>query len=205
MSDLELSRESSQAATDAVVKRCRDGDPRALAMLYRQFAPALLGYLQRLVGECSDAEDLLQEVFLRLLEGRGRYEGRGKFRQWLFTVATNLARDRLKQQQRRGVLNGELFREPGDIGSSDSDPIAELLHQELLVAIDSTLADLPTAYAEAFHLRVREQFTYNEMAAIGGESAGTLRSRVFHTLKRIRLALGARGYTYGQAKKEEPR
>ena len=61
-----------------------------------------------------------------------------------------------------------------------------------LRAIDSALSDLPATYAMAFHLRVREEFSYREMAEICGEPEGTLRSRVHHTLKRLRVALTLR-------------
>jgi DNA-directed RNA polymerase specialized sigma24 family protein len=71
-------------------------------------------------------------------------------------------------------------------------PHERLAHEELLRAIDSALSDLPATYAMAFHLRVREEFSYREMAEICDEPEGTLRSRVHHTLKRLRVALTPR-------------
>jgi len=172
---------------DALVARSRQGDAQALATLYRRYAPPLLDYLVRLLGDRADGEDLLHEVFLRLFAGRGRYEERGRFRAWLFTVATHLARDRLKQDRRRRELTADMADTLAP--ASPVDPLDQLGRRELLRMVESVLADLPPAYAMAFHLRVREEFSYREIAAICGEPEGTLRSRVHHTLKRIRLAL----------------
>ncbi len=190
-------------ADDALVARSRDGDAQALAMLYRRYAPPLLDYLVRLLGQPADGEDLLHEVFLRLFKGRGRYVERGRFRAWLFTMATHLARDRLKQARRRRELTPIVAEVM--VPASTVDPLDHLTRQELLRQVESVLADLPPSYAMAFHLRVREEFSYREIAAICGEPEGTLRSRVHHTLKRIRLALpAATGGTTNQSANQEP-
>jgi RNA polymerase sigma-70 factor (ECF subfamily) len=172
---------------DELAARARRGDPRSLAVLYRRHAPALLDYLSRIFGERADAEDVLQESFLRLFQGRGSYQGRGRFRAWLFTVATHLARDRLQQTRRRGELVN---------GAADSlrpsvppDPLEDVARRELVRRVDSALADLPASYSMAVHLRLRESFSYREIAAMTGEPEGTLRSRVHHALKRLRVAL----------------
>jgi RNA polymerase sigma-70 factor (ECF subfamily) len=183
--------EATSRDDDALAARSREGDPRALAALYRRSAPALLDYLERLLGDRAEAEDALHESFLRLFRGRGRYEARGRFRSWLFTLATHLARDRLKQLRRQDRLVDSLRQAPAlAAAGSPGEAVAE---QELLSEIESALADLPPAYGTAFHLRVREGFSYREMAAIQGEPEGTLRSRVHHTLKCIRQRLGERG------------
>jgi RNA polymerase sigma-70 factor (ECF subfamily) len=172
---------------DQLALRSREGDPRALALLYRRHAPALLAYLERILPDRADAEDVLHETFLRLFQGRGRYREQNRFRGWLFTVATRLAWDRLNSERRRGDL---LRASPEAVKpSAASDPAREAERHEVLRRLGSTLADLPPSYAMAFHLRLREEFTYPEMAAITGEPEGTLRSRVHHALKRIRRTL----------------
>ncbi len=172
---------------DRLAIQCRGGDPRALATLYRRHAPPVLEYLERILGSRPDAEDVLHETFLRIFQGRGRYEGQGRFRAWLFTVATHQARDRLKQRRRHDAL-AERAREaltprPGP------DPMAETDRRDILSRVESALADLPPTYATAFHLRVREAFAYREIASICGEPEGTIRSRVHHVVRRIRRSL----------------
>lgn len=189
---------------DALALRSREGDPKALALLYRHLAPPLLEHLERMLAERSDAEDVLHEVFVRVFQGRGRYKGQGRFRSWLFTVATRLALDMLRQRQRRGQLATSVVRALER--ASAPDPCEEVLHRDLLKKVESVLSDLPPTYAMAFHLRVREGFSYREIASICGDREGTLRSRVHHTLKRIRLVLQKTGYQapMKQERKEDP-
>ncbi len=182
--------ELDPARDDELAQQSRRGDPRALAVLYCRHAPALLGYLEHTLGERADAEDVLHESFLRLFEGRGRYRSRGRFREWLFTVATRIARDRVRTAQRRDRLANaaadELAPARGDL------PDERAAAGELAERVESVLHDLPEPYAAVFHLRVRERFSYREIAAITGEPEGTLRSRVHHALKRVRHALTKR-------------
>jgi RNA polymerase sigma-70 factor (ECF subfamily) len=174
---------------DAAALACRRGDPRALARLYRVFAPPLLAYLQRAGGDRSEAEDVLHETFLRLITGRGRYRAQGRFRSWLFTVATRLLYDRQRKQRRRDLIIAE---DPAELAPRPAvDPQRRLEARELHALVRSALADLPASYAAALQLRVREGFSYAEMVAITGEPAGTLRSRVHHVLKHLRRRLRA--------------
>jgi len=175
---------------DLLAARSRKGDGMALARLYQRHAPALLRYLERCAGSRSEAEDILQETFLRLFEGRGRYEGRGRFRSWLFTVATRLVLDRARRARRHADLL--------ESGAAPWSPLEQVPSDAFLPGrtqqrIEHALADLPSDYALAFHLRVREGFSYAEMAAMSGAPEGTLRSRVHHAVRRIRAALAVDG------------
>jgi RNA polymerase sigma-70 factor (ECF subfamily) len=172
----------------------------ALALLYRRFAPGLLEYLRRVLQVDSDAEDVLHETFLRIFSGKGAYEGRGRFKAWLFTVATHLVRDRWKQSQRRSELLA--MAAEALAAAPTPSPMDAVATRELLERIESALADLPPTYVMAFHLRLRENFSYRDMATICEESEGTLRSRVHHSVKRVRESLRRDGLDAGQAKSE---
>lgn len=171
---------------DLLAARSRNGDGVALARLYQRHAPPLLRYLERGTGSRQEAEDILQETFVRLFEGRGRYDGRGRFRSWLFTVATRLLLDRARCARRYADLlqSGDAPWVPPDQIPSDA-----LLPVRTQRRLEHALADLPEDYALAFHLRVLEGFSYAEMAAVSGAPEGTLRSRVHHAVRRIRAAL----------------
>jgi len=173
---------------DVLAARCREGDPAALATLYRRHATPLLAHLARVLGTRADAEDVLHETFLRVFEGRGAYQGRGRFRAWLFTVATHLALDRLRRQRRHDALAHFMEAASGPA----REPSLEAERRELADRIEAALADLSPDHAIAFHLRVREAFTYREIAGMCGAPEGTLRSRVHHALARIRRTLEQR-------------
>lgn len=187
---------------DVLVERCRRGDPAALATLYRRHATPLLAHLERLFGTRADAEDVLHEAFLRVFLGSRPYRGRGRFRAWLFTVGTHLALDRIRQQRRRDALARLAIEAISPAPARD--PVAEAERRELAGRIDAALADLPASHAMAFHLRVREAFSYREIADMCGEPEGTLRSRVHHALNRIRRALEPRGTTTGRGPSDRP-
>ena len=182
---------------DRLAQRARAGEAAALARLYQSFAPAVLAYLRRLLGpscQDGDAEDILHDTFLRLCQGRGPDRMRGRFRQWLFTVAANAARDHQRRDRRRRNLNHRVGEELSAFADSGRPtPDEQYATREALALVESALADLPKAYAAAFHLRLREGFSYREMAAITGEAEGTLRSRVHHSLKQLRTRLVAVG------------
>lgn len=176
--------------TDRLAQRAQSGDSEALALLYHHFAAALLAYLKRLLDCAIDAEDVLQETFMRLAQGHGPRESRGRFRQWLFTVATNAARDHRQRERLRYRWSVRLDETlTAVLADGRPGPDAQWSARESLALVESALADLPAAYAAAFHLRLREGFSYREMATITGEAPGTLRSRVHHSLKRLRVCL----------------
>jgi RNA polymerase sigma-70 factor, ECF subfamily len=168
---------------DQLAMAARSGDPAALATLYEKLGPSLLGFLQHLLKDRSAAEDLLHDTFLRLFEGRGSYRPRGNLKAWLFTVARRLAMDTLRADKR----HRELEEQMPDISARGSSHPLET--RELNAIVERTLASLPAGYATTFHLRISQEFTYPEIAAICGEPEGTLRSRVHHTLGLLRKGL----------------
>jgi RNA polymerase sigma-70 factor (ECF subfamily) len=187
---------AAAAEEDALAHRARAGDPAALTLLYQRHAPALLAYLMRLLPQRADAEDVLQETFLRLIRGRGGYRGRGRFRPWLFTVATRVAIDHGRRRQRRNQLL-QARQVPASAAArarAAEQPLQQLTADEIGRCIDRALATLPADYATAFHLRIQQGFSYREIAAITAAPAGTLRSRVHHALKAARQALRDAGF-----------
>jgi RNA polymerase sigma-70 factor (ECF subfamily) len=177
----------------------RAGNAAALAQLYLRHAPRLKAYLQRVLRSHDEAEDILQDTFVRLFEGRGTYTPRGRFRSWLYTIATRQALDRLRNENRRS----ELLVQHAHTITPLRDPLQRVADQQLLSRIDAVLATLPAEMVTAFHLRMREEFRYAEIAAICGTSEGTLRSRIHHTLKKIHQALGVSRVEHRHERKQE--
>jgi len=169
---------------EVLVEKSRRGDPAALAHLYLRHAPRLGGYLRRLLRNPEEAEDVLQDTFIRIFEGRGQYTEQGRFRSWLYTVATRQAMDRIRNEARRA----KLLEEHSVPVRASQDPLKESANRQILDRVDAVLRTLPPEYVTAFHLRIREEFRYSEIAAICGAPEGTLRSRIHHALKKIHRA-----------------
>jgi RNA polymerase sigma-70 factor (ECF subfamily) len=187
---------------DRLALRARAGDTDALARLYRAFAPAVRAYLRRLTGDHAAADDVLHETFLHLMEGRGRFRATGRFRSWLFAVAANSARD---HRRRLGSRRQPAAGLAGVGARTPAPPDEAVAVRETLRLVERALDDLPPEYGAAFHLRVREGLSYREIAAVTGDPEGTLRSRVYHTLQRLRKRLAAAGMRPdARAGSEEP-
>ena len=80
---------------------CRDGDEGAFEILYRRYEKPVLSFIYRMVTSAADAEDLCQETFLRVIRAKRRYQTNGRFKTWLFRIALNLCRDRIRRMKFR--------------------------------------------------------------------------------------------------------
>src|SRR5437764_14954107 len=130
--------------------RVRDDDPAAFAELVGLYQHRLVGIMHHLVGNAEEAEDLAQEVFLRVYRNRKKYSPQAKFSTWLFTIANNLALNALRDRKRRPVLPLEV-RESGPLGPRPAEhapaglsetPSAGLRHKELAEIIRLALDGL---------------------------------------------------------------
>ena len=119
----------------------RDDDAVAFAELVERFQHRLVAVMHHLVGSADEAEDLAQEVFLRVYRTRKKYTPKAKFSTWLFTIANNLALNSLRDRQRRPVLplevrdSGPLGVRPGDPGAAREEPPTQNLQQEELASL----------------------------------------------------------------------
>src|ERR1700751_3639413 len=118
----------------------RADEPGAFEQLVTRYQARLVGILQPLVGNADEAEDLAQEVFLRVYRARKKYRARCKFSTWLFTIANNLALNALRSRQRKPVVSLNL-RDSGPLGArpaeqlvtapSGSQPVRRIQRNEL--------------------------------------------------------------------------
>src|SRR5215470_5859071 len=130
--------------------RVRDDDAAAFAELVERFQHRLVAVMHHLVGNADEAEDLAQEVFLRVYRTRKKYTPKAKFSTWLFTIANNLALNALRDRQRRPVLPLEV-RDSSQHGprpaensapARDEPPTHALQQQELADVIRTALDGL---------------------------------------------------------------
>lgn len=147
----------------------------------------MLGFLKHLLQNQNAAEDLLHDTFLRLFEGRGKWQAKSNPKAWLFTVAYRLAMDKIRTSKRHRELTGT--PEARAVMGAVFPPDSLVDRRDLENRIERVLSTLTPAHATAFHLRIGQEFTYGEMASICDEPQGTLRSRVHHVLNLLRREL----------------
>jgi len=158
------------------------GDLRAHEALFRRYQEPLCRHLERMLGERAAAEDLVIETFLRLHRHRRRMRPGAAVRPWIFIIARNLARNRLRAERVQrliGTLGVETTTAPR---SAQGDPA-------LRARITAAFAALPAKQREACSLRLLGDFELEDIAATTGASVGTVKSRLFYGLRRLRTLL----------------
>jgi RNA polymerase sigma-70 factor (ECF subfamily) len=180
--------------------RASSGDREALTALYRQHKGPLLGFLTRTLGEKPLAEDVFQEVWMKVITGIGRFDNtRGTFKAWLFQVGANAAVDRIRRERlRRGpeldrqVLDGEggETRRIDLVPSQDPGPDREGDSAFLGQAMDRALSKLPPFQRAAILLRHQQGMSIEEIAGTLGVPQGTVKSMLHRGTRSLRRSLG---------------
>ncbi len=180
--------------------RIRGGDRDAFAELVECHQQRVVGTVARMLGrDAADAEDIGQQVFLRLWKSAPRYEPTAKFTTWLYTIARNLVFNELRRRKHRPSISldadpsGETSGHEGSARLEDTQaagPDATLLEAELQQAITSAIEHLPETQRLAIVLRRYEELSYEEIAAVLNLTVPAVKSLLFRArvLLRERLA-----------------
>ena len=182
--------------------RVRDDDDAAFAELVERFQNRLVAVMHHLVGSMHEAEDLAQEVFLRVYRIRKKYRPKAKFSTWLFTIANNLALNALRDRKRRPALPLEMRESsshdarPADNAVQDlgETPSAGIRHKELAEVIRFALDGLNERQRVAIVLNKFEDMNYAEIAEVMGLTTKAVKSLLSRARTSLREAL--RGYIY---------
>jgi RNA polymerase sigma-70 factor (ECF subfamily) len=181
----------NETSDEALLAGVLAGDQAAFATLVTRYHAALLGYLYRLVdGDRALAEDLVQETLLRVLR-QGRCPADFRFKPWLYTIATNLARDHFKSahvrlRERGGEAEEDVLRQVADRAPG---PEARALAAEQGCEVRAALAQLGEEYRVVVVLRLYQDFTVQEIAQTLQIPLGTVKSRLSVGLHRLRDVL----------------
>ncbi len=182
--------------------RVRDDDAEAFAELVELYHRRLVLVLQHLVSSAEEAEDLAQEVFLRVYRGRKKYRPRAKFSTWLFTIANHLALNVLRSRQRKPVVPLNL-RDSGPLGPRPAEqmvqdqgpqPHQRMQQQELAAVVRQALEGLNERQRIAVVLNKFEDMNYAEIAEVMELSTKAVKSLLSRARENLRLAL--REYIY---------
>lgn len=176
--------------TDALVPRgspptslaaLRRGDPTALAAAYRDHAPALLRTITAMLGERSEAEDVVHDLFLGLPEAMTHYQERGQFGGWLHRIAVRIAISRLRRRGRRGEVAMEAAAAVGH--RAEGEEVADR------ITVAAALAQLPETLRTVVVLREYEGWPHREIAAHLGITEGAAMTRHCRALQQLRRTL----------------
>jgi len=174
------------ARTDSqVVAAYLDGDRRAFEMLVDRYQRRLLNFVYRTIGDRERAEDLVQEVFIRVHRHLHRFDQSKKFSTWIYTIASNLAKNELRNRSRNPLVLFQAIRKDDDVEQRplqfedrQSRPDDLFRKRHLRELVEWTVAQLPEHHRIVFVLRELEGKTYEEIAEITDCNLGTVKSRL---------------------------
>lgn len=167
-------------------------DEKAFQELIELHQAAVFGTAFKLLGNSHDAEDISQQVFLRVWKSASRYKPKAKFRTWLFTILRNLVFNETRRKKRKLTYSIDEAEEKYHHQIADSDnvsPEARVLENELRIKVDEAIASLPEKQRMALILRRYEELPYEEIAKILGISLGALKSVLFRAREDLKVKL----------------
>jgi RNA polymerase sigma-70 factor (ECF subfamily) len=182
---------------EALMLRYRDGEVRAFELLLARHRKPVYNFILRFVGLPAQAEDLLQETFLRVIKGAESYERQAKFTTWLYTIARNLCVDASRRGKHRRVTSLDA---PMD-GDGESGALLEVLPsqgqavdrqvigKQAGVQIQQAIDRLVEEQREVFIMRELLDMPFKEIAEVVGCSENTVKSRMRYALEKLRETL----------------
>ncbi len=161
------------------------GEPRAFDAMVERYQTRLLNFVYRIVGDRERAEDLVQEVFVRVHRHLARFDRSKKFSTWIYTIASNLAKNELRNRARNPlVLFSSITKDwddeerPLEFEDVNARPDDQFRKRHVKEMVDQSVAQLPSHHREVFVLRELEGRSYEEIAEITHCNLGTVKSRL---------------------------
>jgi len=162
-----------------------DGDKRAFTVLVERYNARLVNFVYRTTGDRERSEDLVQETFIRVYRHLHRFDQSKKFSTWVYTIASNLAKNELRNRSRNPLVLFQTIRKNWD---NDQRPLEwedntyrpdDLYRKRRLrQLVEQAVSELPEHHRTVFMLREMEGKTYEEIAEITGCNLGTVKSRL---------------------------
>jgi RNA polymerase sigma-70 factor (ECF subfamily) len=165
-------------------------DRSAFETIVRDHAPAVyaivLGYVDR-----READDVAQEVFLRVVQGLPTFDGKSRLATWIFRVATNVGLNHVRSRRRKPAP--QALPDDGAVPSRAPDPATELFEREERAAFRRALEELPEEFRAVVVLRIHKGLSFDEIAEVLDIPRPTAESRMARAKDKLRALLGAPG------------
>jgi RNA polymerase sigma-70 factor (ECF subfamily) len=169
----------------AVVAAFLGGEERAFQELVERYQTRLLNFVYRTIGDREKAEDLVQEVFIRVYRHLHRFDPSKKFSTWIYTIASNLAKNELRNRSRNPLVLFQTIKKnwqdedrPLQFEDATSRPDDLYRKRHLRELVEESVAQLPEHHRQVFVLRELEGKSYEEIAEITATNLGTVKSRL---------------------------
>ena len=184
---LQIERENA-----AIARGLKRQDPELLDQLIETYQHRLMRYLMFLTGKREVAEDLFQEVWIRVLRRGSQYNGKARFDTWIFTIARNLVID---LSRKRTMASLDEMREGGEderpfeIIQDGPSPLEQFQYRENAAELATVLLTLEPSYREVLTLRFHEEMSLEEIAGVTRAPLSTVKSRLYRGLAALKPQL----------------
>jgi RNA polymerase sigma-70 factor, ECF subfamily len=170
-----------QHTDERLMLAVRDGDIRKLGLLFERHHQALFSFFCRLTGNRAIAEDLVQDVFFRILKYRKSFRDESRFITWMFQIARNARTDYFKKHHTETLLQPDF-----DVPAGDLFPNQKLQREEESERLNQALLELPVDKRELLVLARYQELHYGEIAELLDIDVGTVKVRVHRAMKQLR-------------------
>ena len=172
-------------ADNVLMQKVRDGDLAKMAVLFERHHRALFRYFLRLTGNREFSEDLVQDVYFRMLKYRQSYRDGNPFTSWMYQVARNAHLDGVQKRKGEVTLFDPRQEEPPEPASAEPDPSEILRRRQDLGLLRRALAALPVEKREVLVLSRFQNLKYDQIADILACDVGTVKVRVYRAIRAL--------------------
>jgi RNA polymerase sigma-70 factor (ECF subfamily) len=181
----------------ALIDRCLRNDAAAFDEVVGRYKNRVYSYVARMIGSDQDAEDLTQEVFIRMYTSLGSFRNQSSLNTWLFRIAGNICIDHYRRGKKHQnvaysldePVDGDEASQGREIADSSFEPHRLLERGEMSAQIESALVQLPDKLRAVILLHDIEGMQYDEIAQVVGCPLGTVKSRLFNARMQLRERL----------------
>ena len=196
-------------ALEALIQRCLRGDQTAWELIVRQYWRKVFNVAYKFVGKHDLAEDLAQDIFLKIFKSLDTFDRRANFQTWLISVSRNLCIDHYRSvRKERETIDRDVDANELSPTSHDPGPIAALEQRDRVLLLRRALVELPRTLRMAVVMRDIQEMSYQEIAVTLGLPEGTVKSRINRgrtELARHVKRLGGAGWTSSEPQREPQR
>jgi RNA polymerase sigma-70 factor (ECF subfamily) len=183
---------------EELVEACQAGEASAFDLLVARWEDKIRGAAYRFLGSEEEARDVAQEAFLKAYRALGGFKRDARFSSWLYQIATNLCRDRLRRRRTRAAVSLEELEETGPVIVETRPGAHELLQQlDLARAVRRAVHALPDEQREVVILKEYQGLTFLEIAQSLDLPVSTVKTRLYRGLGQLRLRLEREGVREG--------
>lgn len=188
-----METEAGAPSDEELMAQLQAGNDAALAPLMQRWEVPLKRFIFRLVGSTAEAEDLAQEVFVRIYTKRSSYHAGAKFSTWCFSIAANQAKNRLRWWKRRPVLSLDAWMDSGgdaaDHSATGAQASDKAVRRERIATVQAAVAALPLDLRTALVLFEYEQQSMGEIAAALGCTSKAVENRLYRARQKLQQQL----------------